>query len=58
MRVTEQAVEAAAGNLTCGKEVTQLLLEQRGNEVRVTEQVANAAVGKLLDRRRLGQLFL
>ncbi|KAF2832373.1 HET-domain-containing protein [Ophiobolus disseminans] len=60
-KVTEQAVQAAAQNMSSGKDMMALLLDQRGDEVKVTKQVVQAAaqntqngkdvIALLLDRR-------
>ncbi|WAO92355.1 HET domain-containing protein [Fusarium falciforme] len=44
VKITEEVIEAAAGNHWNGKEVMALLLDQRGSSVKITEQVAKAAV--------------
>ncbi|KAF1835672.1 hypothetical protein BDW02DRAFT_597040 [Decorospora gaudefroyi] len=43
VKITEEVVQAAAGNWDSGKEVMTLLLEQRGDEVKITEKVVRAA---------------
>ncbi|OCK86125.1 hypothetical protein K432DRAFT_341989, partial [Lepidopterella palustris CBS 459.81] len=37
IKITEQVAEAAAGNESSGKQVMELLLDQRGTEVKITE---------------------
>ncbi|KAK2685838.1 hypothetical protein QWA68_015853 [Fusarium oxysporum] len=42
-RITEDVVKAAAGNWENGKEVMELLLDRRGDQVMITEDVVTAA---------------
>jgi hypothetical protein len=61
VKITEEVVEAAAGNSRSGKEVMMLLLDRRGDDVKITNKVVEVVVGNyrsgkevmilLLDRR-------
>jgi len=42
IKVTDKVVKVAAGNTGSGKEVMELLLEKRGNEVEITTEVVKA----------------
>lgn len=43
--MTENIVEAAAGNINCAKQMMELLLNRKGHQVFVTEKVLKAAAG-------------
>ena len=45
VQITEEVVEAAAGNWENGTEVMTLLLDQRGADILITEEVVRAAAG-------------
>ena len=45
IKVTDEVVKVAVRNTGSGKEVMELLLEKRGNEVEITTEVVKAAAG-------------
>ena len=58
VKITEEVVKAAAGNLRSGKEVMELLLRQRGDEVKITEKVVKAAAGNWRSGKEVMELLL
>jgi hypothetical protein len=45
IQITEEVVEAAAGNEYSGEQVMTLLLDRRGADIQITEEVVKAAAG-------------
>ncbi len=57
VQITEEVVEAAAGNLMDGYRVTKLLLNRRGDQTPVTEEVVKAAAGNSMDGYKITKLL-
>ena len=58
MQITDEAVKAAAGNESSGKEVMALLLEWRADEVKITDEVIKAAAGNESSGKEVMALLL
>ncbi|GKT92452.1 ankyrin domain protein [Colletotrichum tofieldiae] len=56
--VSAKVLEAAAGNEENGKEVTKLLLDQRGDQITITEEVVEAAAGNIWNGKEVMTLLL
>jgi hypothetical protein len=48
VEVTEEVLQAAAGNFGSGELVIRLLLDRRGDKVKLTEEVLKAAAGNAM----------
>ncbi|KEY73484.1 hypothetical protein S7711_07507 [Stachybotrys chartarum IBT 7711] len=58
IKVTEEVLKAAAGNLGEGEDVMRLLLDKRGDEILITEEVLKAAAKNHEDGEAVMRLLL
>jgi hypothetical protein len=62
IQITEEVVEAAAGNYSSGEQVMTLLLDRRGADIQITEKAVAAIVRRfppyIIDVRRMADVLL